>query len=295
MAKLGFCGLGQMGRAMAARLMESGHELTVWNRSPGPSEELTARGAKPAASPAGAAASSDAVITMLADARALDEVVFGDGGLAEGLEPGSTLIEMSTVGPDAVRDLAGRLPEGVEVIDAPVLGSVPQAEKGELDVFVGGPPDALSRWKDVFEALGSPMHVGPLGSGAAMKLVTNSVLGVLMAGLGEALALADALGLATDAVLEVLARSPLGATASKKRRNVESGRYPPNFKLKLAAKDMALVAEAADKAGARLEVARAVRAYFEDARRAGLGELDYSAVVAHMTGRPAREGPAPSA
>jgi 3-hydroxyisobutyrate dehydrogenase-like beta-hydroxyacid dehydrogenase len=288
-AKLAFCGLGRMGEPMAGRLLDGGHDLVVWNRTPERADGLVERGARRAESPAEAAAGVEAVFTMLSTPEALEAVVVDDGpaSLREGLAPGTTLIDMSTVGPDSVRAVADRLPEGVGMIDAPVLGSVPQATDGTLTVFVGGPEDAFDRWRPVLEELGRPRHLGPLGAGASMKLVANSCLGALMTALGEALALADALGLDQAAVLDVLSESPIGATTRSKRSHVESGEYPPNFTLELAAKDLRLVTEAAERLGVEARVAAAARAHFEAAHGTGLGDLDYSAVIAHVRGHEA--------
>ena len=284
MATVAFCGLGQMGEPMAARLLDAGHDLVVWNRTPERARALVDRGARQAGSPAEAARSAEVAVTMVATPAALEEVVFGEQGLATGLGDGNALVEMSTVGPDAVRGLAPRLPPGVEVLDAPVLGSVRQAEEGSLQVFVGGSQAGFERWGPLLEAMGRPVHLGPLGAGAAMKLVANSVLGSLMATLGEALALADALGLDQGSVLDVLVGSPIGATAKSKRSHVEAASYPPNFKLSLAVKDLRLVTEAAEKAGLGLPVAAAAQTWLEGAEEAGLGQLDYSAVIAHVRG-----------
>lgn len=288
MTKIGFLGLGQMGAPMAARLLEAGHELTVWNRTAEKADPLTEKGARPAGSPEGAARGAEVVITMLATPEALEEVVFGPGRVAGILGPGATLIEMSTVGPEVVRGLAERLPEGVQVVDAPVLGSVPQATEGSLKVFVGAGPEDFKRWRPLLETFGTPLHLGPLGAGASMKLVANSTLGALMSGLGEALALAQGLGVETEAVLDILAESPLGVTVKSKRELIEGGAYPPRFKLALAAKDLRLVTEAAEASGRDLRVAAAARSWLEDADRAGLGDLDYSAVTAHIRGVEAR-------
>jgi 3-hydroxyisobutyrate dehydrogenase-like beta-hydroxyacid dehydrogenase len=277
---------------MAARLVAAGHDLTVWNRSPEKAKPLMDLGARLADTPAAAAADVEAAITMLADPAALEEVVFGPSGLTEGLPDGAALIEMSTVGPDALLELARRLRPRIHVIDAPVLGSVAQAEEGELKVFVGASPDEFARWVKVLGAMGTPFHLGPVGSGASMKLVANSTLGALMTALGEALALADRLGLDQKGVFDVLVGSPIGVTAGSKRSRIASGRYAPNFKLRLAVKDMDLVHETAARLGLDLRVAEAARSWFEDAAAKGLGEMDYSAVVALITGGPA-ELPAP--
>jgi 3-hydroxyisobutyrate dehydrogenase-like beta-hydroxyacid dehydrogenase len=287
MAKLAFCGLGQMGTPMAARLLEAGHDVSVWNRTPEKTAPLERRGARGAGSPADAAAGVEAAITMVADPSALEAVVLGAGGLAEGLTSGSTLIDMSTVGPDAVHRIVDRLPDGVSMIDAPVLGTVPHAESGELTVFAGGEDQDVERWRPVLDALGTVVHVGPLGAGAAMKLVANSTLGALMTALGEALTLADALGLDQRTVLDVLAESPIGVTVNRKRESIESGSYPPTFKLSLARKDLALVNDAAGNAGLDLRVAPASGSWLAAAESAGLGSLDYGAVIAHIRGTPA--------
>ncbi len=287
MTSFAFVGLGRMGLPMAGRLIDAGHDLIVWNRTPAKAEPLVERGARLVDSPAQAAGQSEAVFTMLATPEALREVVVGPGGLAEGMHDGHTLIEMSTVGPDVVRELAERLPADVDVIDAPVLGSVPQATAGTLKIFVGAAPALAQRWTPVLEALGRPIHVGPPGAGAAMKLVTNSILGALMSGLAEALALADAFGLDQSTVLDILAESPIGVTVASKRELIESGRFPANFTLSLAAKDLRLVTGTAQDAGLRLPLAMAGLAWFELADADGLGGLDYSAVTARARNRPA--------
>lgn len=287
MAKLAFCGLGQMGAPMASRLVGAGHEVRVWNRSPEKAAPLVALGAVPADTPAAAAEDVDAAITMLANPDALHEVVLGPKGIAEGLHEGATLIDMSTVGPEAVRGLADQLRPRVHVVDAPVLGSVPQAQAGELRIFVGASPEEFARWVGVLGAMGVPFHLGALGAGASMKLVANSTLGALMTALGEALALAGKLGLDQGDVFDVLVGSPIGVTARAKRANIAAGRYPPNFKLRLALKDMELVHDTAKRLGLELRVAEAARSWLQDAAAGGLGEMDYSAVVARITDGPA--------
>jgi 3-hydroxyisobutyrate dehydrogenase len=287
MTTIGFCGLGQMGAPMAARLLDAGHDVAVWNRTAGKADPLVSRGARRAASPAESAVGAEAVITMLADPEAVETVVFADDGLHRELASGSTLIEMSTVGPETVRRMAGRLPQGVTVIDAPVLGSGPQAEAGDLKVFAAGDRAEVDRRRPILEPLGTVLYVGPLGAGASMKLVVNSTLGALMTALGEALALGDALELEQGTVLDVLADSPIGVPVRRKRESIESGTYPPSFKLSLARKDLDLVNRAASGSGLQLRVARAASSWFAEAESAGLQDLDYSAVVAHIRGRPA--------
>ena len=162
MTKVAFLGLGAMGSRMAPHLLAAGHELVVWNRSPEKAVPLVERGATLAGTPADAVRDVDIVITMLADPAALAAVV---DGVAAGISADQTLIDMSTVGPAAVAELALKLPDGTNLLDAPVLGSLPEAEAGELRIFVGGPDALADEWMPLLSAMGSPVHVGPLGFG----------------------------------------------------------------------------------------------------------------------------------
>src|SRR5439155_3506941 len=137
MAKIAFLGLGQMGAPMATRLLQAGHELTVWNRTPDRAKPLAAEGATVAGSPAEAGAGAAFAITMLATPEALKEVVLGEHGLVRALRPGQVYVDMSTVGPNVIRSIAGQFPNGVTVVDAPVRGSVGQAAEGRLEIFAG--------------------------------------------------------------------------------------------------------------------------------------------------------------
>lgn len=221
---------------------------------------------------------------MLATPEAFEQVLFGSGGLATALSPGQILIDMSTVGPDEVRSAAARLPEGTSLVDAPVRGSVPQATSGRLEVFVGATDRNYERVRPILEILGTLRHTGGSGSGAAMKLVANLVLGAAIVTLGEALALGDALDLDGGLVLDTLADSPIGPIVKAKRGNVESGDFTPSFKLRHAAKDLRLVIEAASARCRELEQARANRAWLDDAAGRGASDLDFSAVIATIRG-----------
>jgi 3-hydroxyisobutyrate dehydrogenase-like beta-hydroxyacid dehydrogenase len=282
MSTVAFLGLGAMGAPMAGRLLEAGHTLVVWNRTPARTEELAERGATVGGTPAEAVRDAEAVVTMVTDPSALEDVLFGEHGAAEGLRPGSTLIEMSTIGPEAFEAVAARAPDGVTVVDAPVLGSVAAAGSGGLTVLVGADPEVHRRILPILEVFGNVRLVGGPGAGAAMKLVLNSTLGAIMAALGEALALADGLGLDRATTLDVLEGSHLGAVVAGKRSMVESGSYPAQFRLALALKDLELVERAAERAGVRLEVARASLAQFRAAAEAGRGDEDYSALIGFL-------------
>jgi 3-hydroxyisobutyrate dehydrogenase len=289
MATLAFCGLGVMGLPMATRLAAAGHQVRVWNRTPGRDAGAVANGAVAAATPAEAARDADAAITMLAGPESLDEVVFGPEGLAATLRPGAALIDMSTVGPDAIQALNERLAgRGVAVLDAPVTGSAPHAAAGTLRIMVGATAEEFARWREVLTPLGEPVHVGPPGTGAAVKLVVNSATAALTSLLAEALALADRLGVDERAALDALAASPMGIIVERTRERIETGSYPPAFKLALAAKDLGLAVGLAADRGLELRLAQAARSRLQAADRDGLGELDFSAVVAHLRGAPVR-------
>jgi len=285
MATLAFLGLGMMGAPMAARLLEAGHEVTVWNRTAGRCASLAEQGATVAPSPKRAAEGVDFVITMLADPEALEAVVFGESGIAAALVPGQVLIDMSTVGVDAFRSVADRLPETVTVVDAPVRGSISQATSGQLVIFVGAGPADFERVEPILAPMGTVHHVGGQGAGAAAKLVVNSTLGATITAFGEALALGDALGIDRAALLDVLAESAIGGTVKAKRASVESDDYPAAFKLSLALKDLRLVETAAGQAGRQLRVASAAREWLERADHEGYGELDFAAVIRTITAR----------
>jgi 3-hydroxyisobutyrate dehydrogenase-like beta-hydroxyacid dehydrogenase len=284
MARIGFLGLGEMGTPMARRLLRAGHDVVVWNRTMERTATLAREAAAVAPSPAKAAASAEFVITMLATPEALEQVLFGTSGLATALSSGQILVDMSTVGPDEIRSVAARLPKGVSLVDAPVRGSVPQATSGHLDIFVGASDEDYKRVRPILEALGSVRHTGDPGSGAAMKLVANLVLGAAIVALGEALSLGESLELSRDMLLDVLAASPIAPIAAAKRANVESGEFAPSFKLRLAAKDLRLVTEAAAARGRELKQARANRAWLDEAVERGAADLDISAVVATIRG-----------
>jgi 3-hydroxyisobutyrate dehydrogenase-like beta-hydroxyacid dehydrogenase len=277
-------GLGAMGSRVARRLLDAGHDLVVWNRTAEKAAPLVEAGATAAATPAEAARRAEAVITMVADPAALRDVTEGPEGVAAGLGPESTAIEMSTVGPDAVRRLASILPEGVGLLDAPVLRSRREAETGTLRIFVGGPAELAERWTPLLSVLGSPLYVGPVGSGAAAKLVANTALIGAVGLLGEALSLADGLNLSREKAFEVLAATPLAEQAERRRESIERGEYPPRFALYLARKDTELVASAAEEAGVDLRLTEASRRWLAEAEEAGWGDRDYTAMLAWVLG-----------
>jgi 3-hydroxyisobutyrate dehydrogenase len=263
-------GLGAMGSRIARRLLDAGYELTVWNRT---RERAEAFGAPVAETPADAASRADVVITMVTDPAALRAVTEAPDGVAGGARGGTTVIEMSTVGPDAVEQLRSLL--RTDLLDAPVLGSVSEAEGGTLSIFVGGDEAVFNARRELLEVLGTPMYVGPSGAGAAAKLVANTTLIGTIGVLGEALALGEGLGLPRERVFEVLAKTALAEQAARRRGPVERGEYPPRFPLRLARKDADLVGET----GIDLRLVAAARSWLAEAE-ARDGDLDYSSVLA---------------
>lgn len=248
MSDIAFLGLGTMGAPMATRLVEAGYRVTVWNRSQDKTESLVAKGAQRAETPAAAAATADIVITMLRDGPAVEAVLFGPSGAAEGIRPGTLMIDMSTIGPDAVRDLAGRLPSGVSFVDAPVAGSLPAAREGSLSVMAGGEPADLDRAEPILKVFGSVRRCGPLGTGAALKVVAIGAMINGVAVVAESLALADALGLPEDLVVDALQAGPMGGAVKRARDKSAS------YAVALAAKDLGLALRTR-----RLPIAEAVR------------------------------------
>jgi 3-hydroxyisobutyrate dehydrogenase-like beta-hydroxyacid dehydrogenase len=281
MSKVAVIGTGAMGSRMAIRLLEAGHELHVWNRTQDKMEPLVARGAIPHDSPAEAAREAEAVITMVADPAALRALAEGANGIAGAVDASHTVIEMSTVGPAAINELSAALGD-TGLMDAPVLGSLGEAAAGTLMIFMGGERDVVTQWKPLLSVLGEPVHVGPLGSGAAAKLLANLSLITSLSVVGEAVALGDALGLERNVIFDVLAKTPMAAQSERRRESIQKGDFPRRFALALAVKDGRLIAEAADDADLDLPLVTAARRWFEEAEAAGMGDEDYSAVLRYI-------------
>ena len=285
MSGVGIVGAGAMGSGFAERLLACGHRVRVWNRTRAALEPLVALGAAAAPSPADVAAHSDFVITIVRDAAALAAVSEGAQGIAAGAHRGLIVMEMSTVGPEAIHRLRETLPASTELLDAPVHGPPASARAGSLAIFVGGDADVLEQARPVLELLGSVLHIGPLGSAAGAKLIVQTTLVGTLGLLGEALALADAVGVPRGVMFDVLARTPLAAQAQRRRAMVESGDYSASFRLSLARKDMDLVAETAQRAGLHLRLDEAGRSWLLDAERDGRGDQDYTAIIATIQER----------
>jgi len=270
-------GLGAMGSAMAARLLDAGHDLTVWNRTPGRDGGLVSAGARRGETPADAVRDAEVVVTMLTDPPALDAVLFGPDGASYAIPDTATLIEMSTVGPTAIASAAERL--SVPVLDAPVLGSVPSVETGKLVILVGGDRAVFDRHIELLSILGTPIYLGPSGSGAWLKLVNNAASTATLVALGELLALTDRAGLEIDSVLQGLEAGPLASLIERWRPRLKGEDQASYFRLALARKDLALVFDEAEREGVDLSVAETAAARCDEAIGAGLGEEDFGAIV----------------
>jgi 3-hydroxyisobutyrate dehydrogenase-like beta-hydroxyacid dehydrogenase len=239
--KLGFIGLGAMGAPMATNLLEADHELAVWNRSPERAGPLVEAGARRADSPADAASDTRATVLMITNAEAVQEVLFGDKGVVQGLSAGAAVINMGTIGAVATTRIAKTLGElGYRMLDAPVSGSTPVAAAGELAIMVGGDEETFEEFELVLAAMGEKISLmGEVGSGSRMKLINNLILGANMAALSEGLALGEAAGIPVEKQLEViLAGGAASGVAQRRSGNLISGSYEPQFKLSHELKDL---------------------------------------------------------
>jgi 3-hydroxyisobutyrate dehydrogenase-like beta-hydroxyacid dehydrogenase len=280
--KIAFLGLGIMGSRMAQRLIRAGFELTVWNRTPGRAEALKKLGAKEAASPKEAAAEADGAITMLADPASVEQVALAKNGLLEGLKKGSLYIDMTTVSPETSRKLGAACAErGVEFLDAPVTGSKPAADSGELLLMVGGEPAVLERARPVLQPMSKKIvHMGPVGRGSLMKLVNNLSMAGAMAAFFEGFTLGKRGGLSGEAILEVLNSGALASPLLRlKGEAILKGDFEPLFSLKHMAKDVHLAVEESQRERLEAPLSRLLDGLFQEAQRRNFGEEDYAALI----------------
>ncbi|HYC81237.1 MAG TPA: NAD(P)-dependent oxidoreductase [Solirubrobacterales bacterium] len=254
--RVGFAGLGRMGAPMARNVLGAGFPLSVFNRTAEKAEALAADGASVAATPAELAADADVVVTMVADADAVRELLEGPDGILAGASPGLVLVEMSTIGPLAVRELAALCAErGVEMVDAPVSGSTTVAEAAELAVMAGGAEAAFERARPVLEAMSKvQLHLGPSGAGAAMKLGMNLIVAATTVSVSEALVLAEQAGIEREAAYEVIGSSALASPFVEYKRGayLDPDGTPTAFALELMAKDLRLARELGERDGVPL-------------------------------------------
>jgi 3-hydroxyisobutyrate dehydrogenase/2-hydroxy-3-oxopropionate reductase len=284
-------GTGRMGGAMVGTLRRAGFEVLAFNRTPAKAEAVAeATGARVAGSAAEAAAGAGVVITSLSD-DTVEDAYRGPQGVAAGLRRGAVVLESTTVDPRTVRALRPLVEErGASLLDAPVSGSVPLVERGELTVMVGGDAAALEQARPVLDVLAAKViHVGELGAGATVKLVVNAVLHGLNLAISEGLVLAEQAGVARTAAYEVLASSAVAAPfVHYKRAAFERPEQTSvAFSLDLAAKDLDLALGLAERAGATMEQAATNRRVVGEAVAAGLGTADLSALAVYLRGEKA--------
>ncbi|MBI3804653.1 MAG: NAD(P)-dependent oxidoreductase [Nitrospirae bacterium] len=282
--RLGLIGLGRMGTAMATRLIAAGYPLKVYNRTWEKSRPLEEKGAIVAGSPRELAAASEVVLSSLADDAAVEAVMYGPEGALTGARPGTIFVEMSTVSPKTSRRLfeAAREKES-PLLDAAVSGSTPQAEEGSLVILVGGPAETYEYCRPIFDVLGKKhFHMGESGSGSMMKLVVNTLLGVGMQAVAEAMALGEKCGLEKEALIDVLKETAVISPGHKmKLENARRGEYPATFPIRLMEKDFRLILNQAAACGISMPTT-AVAEQLCIAERAKGAEDDYSAVIRLM-------------
>jgi len=278
---VGFAGIGRMGLPMARNLLRADFPLVIWNRTAERCAPLVAEGAEAVPEPTSLAA-ADVVVTMLTDGRAAHSVLVESGLLGE-LRPGSVVLEMSTIGPAAVAELAGEARRhDVYLLDAPVSGSVSVAEAGQLFVMVGGDQNAYERISPVLDAM-TKGHVllGPSGAGAAMKLAVNAMIAVTNESLAETLVLAERFGIERERAYDVLAGGVLASPFLLYKRGafLQPETEPVAFTTGLMRKDVALAEDLAVELGARLPTVVAAAGVLDDALREGLGDADFASVI----------------
>jgi 3-hydroxyisobutyrate dehydrogenase-like beta-hydroxyacid dehydrogenase len=277
--RIGFLGLGIMGRAMASNLVKAGHEVTVWNRTPGKEVE----GARIAVSPAEAARGAGVVWMCVSDTKAVETVLFGPQGVEESLAAGMTLVDSSTISPSATRKFAERVRgHGAQYVDAPMTGSKIAAENGTLIFIVGGDEATVEALKPLFAAMGKQFfRMGETGKGEAAKLAMNLQIALIYEGFAEALTLATKLGVDAATLLPVIQASMVrSGVVDYKAPFVMKRDFSPNFPLRLMHKDIRLTLEAAKEVRVKLPALETVEEVYEMATEDGHRDQDYAATIA---------------
>lgn len=294
--RIGVAGLGRMGAAIAARLLELGHEVAVWNRSPDKAKPLAAAGAKVAPTPRALAGDAELVITILIDGAAVGAVYHGPDGLLSGDVAGKLFVEMSTVRPQSEVDLAAKVKsKGAGFVECPVGGSIGPARQGKLIGLAGGSAEDVARARPVLEQLCRRLeHCGPVGAGSTMKLTINLPLMVYWQALGEALAMARGVGLKPDQLIDLLSDTSGGANALKVRgpgiAKALSGddSAPAMFELDAGRKDLQTMIAEGQSRGIELPLVERTLACFDEASRQGWGDKDGSLQSVYWAKRPPR-------
>jgi 3-hydroxyisobutyrate dehydrogenase len=280
--RIGFIGLGIMGRPMAQNLLKAGFQVTVYNRSKPPVDLLVSLGASSASSPRAVAERSDLVITMVTDSEAVKEVVLGQGGVIEGAHAGMVLVDMSTISPSVTRSVSSSLAaKGVAMLDAPVSGGDTGAREGTLTIMVGGPAAAFETSLPVLQAMGKKVvHMGATGAGQLTKLANQILVACNMVGVCECLNFAKKAGLDVGKVIDSLSA---GAASSWSLVNlgpkVAKRDFAPGFKVKLLQKDLRYVLSSAEDLDAPLPATALVHGLYKQLEDKGLGDVGTQALL----------------
>jgi len=280
--RVGFIGLGIMGRPQCHNLIKAGFPLTVWNRSQPGIDAVVAYGALPGRSPADVAAKSDVTITMVTDSPDVREVTLGPNGIIEGARPGSVVIDMSTISPSVTREIAEALKaRAIEMLDAPVSGGEVGAIAGTLSIMVGGEEEVFQRCLPILEAMGKNIvHIGPNGTGQTVKLC-NQVAAVLnILGMCEALILAARSGVDPEKMLQAVTAGAAGSwMLSNLAPRILKEDFAPGFMIRLQQKDLRLALESASELGLPLPGTALMNQLFRAVEAEGGGDLGTQAVI----------------
>jgi 3-hydroxyisobutyrate dehydrogenase-like beta-hydroxyacid dehydrogenase len=277
--RIAFLGLGIMGRPMAANLVKAGHEVAVWNRTPG----KDVPGARAAASPADAAQGAEVIWSCVADTAAVEQVLFGPDGAQNAIASGAIVVDSSTISPSATVEFAGRVrARGADYVDAPITGSKIGAETGQLIFMVGGDEAVLARLQPLFEAMGKAVfRMGDVGKGQSAKLALNLMIAVTYEGFAEGLTLATKLGVQAENLLQLIGATMVrSGVIDYKGPFVLRRDFSPNFPLRLMRKDIHLMLDAARELRVKLPALETVDEIYEIATEEGQADLDYAATLA---------------
>lgn len=280
--KIGFIGLGIMGKPMSKNLLKAGYELVVLDINKDAVDELKALGAETAETPKDVALKVKKVITMLPNSPEVKQVALGQGGLIEGATDGSVLIDMSSIAPLASQEIAAALTKkGMEMLDAPVSGGEPKAIEGTIAVMVGGKKEVFDANYDLMMAMaGSVVYVGEIGAGNTAKLCNQVVVALNIAAVSEALVLAQKAGVNPELVYQAIRGGLAGSTVMDAKAPMMLDRnYKPGFRIDLHIKDMANVLETSRSVGAPLPLAAQVMEIMQAIKQDGCGVEDHSSIV----------------
>ncbi len=272
--RIGFIGLGIMGRGMARNLLKAGFSLTVWNRTAARMDELVADGAQAGDSPAAVAARSDIIFICVSDTPDVEEVVLSENGIMQGAERGALVVDCSTISPKATRALAEKLDEkGIAMLDAPVSGGSEGAARGTLSIMVGGPADQFERARPAFEAMGKTItHVGDHGAGQTVKGVNQVLVVGNTLAMCEALLFAEAGGVDLEKTHAAISQGAAGSWMfSNRGPQIIARDWRPGFTIDLQQKDLRLVLEAAQELGVPLIGTALINNLYRTLQARGLG------------------------